>query len=426
MQIHELTLKKKVELDEGVLDTVKSGIAGAKQGYQTSKTNRAVGAMADKAYSVWKNYEAQLLQADPNARASGQLKQSLLAFVNKNLLGGMYLPNVINKDKITGLVDQIAGSGQATAPAPTTPTQPHTGGKVAGQLSQTPGAVAKRNTRAQAAQANTAGASAFGQMANQLTTKTPNTMANAPVSKVNVANPTAPTKTFGNVPSASTPAKPGQMPASVANSPQGKKMRQAYGKPRGGIQGMKSDLEEAMPTVKPITRPVGGLASRAKQRNAPTPAPANPAVAPAPTTPAAPAPQTPAPQTPAPTTPAAPAPQTPATPAPAAKAPAAPANEKELFKQLVQQASVAQTAAPGTSGGNAGQPNAKPGNVTAGGNEDARSMAQTLQQQLDPAIAKGLPALGATAAKLTGSKQVSSTGNPAADGLLLLMGFQGL
>jgi hypothetical protein len=53
-------------------------------------------------------------------------------------------------------------------------------------------------------------------------------------------------------------------------------------------------------------------------------------------------------------------------------------------------------------------------------------MAQTLKQQLDPAIAKGLPALGATAAKLTGTKQVKSTGNSAADGLLVLMGFQGL
>jgi hypothetical protein len=42
-----------------------------------------------------------------------------------------------------------------------------------------------------------------------------------------------------------TPAKPGEMPTSVANSAQGKKMRQAYGDPSGGIQGMQSDLEEA-------------------------------------------------------------------------------------------------------------------------------------------------------------------------------------
>jgi hypothetical protein len=40
-------------------------------------------------------------------------------------------------------------------------------------------------------------------------------------------------------------ANPGQMPASVAKSAQGHKMQQAYGTPRGGIQGMQSDLEEA-------------------------------------------------------------------------------------------------------------------------------------------------------------------------------------
>ena len=40
-------------------------------------------------------------------------------------------------------------------------------------------------------------------------------------------------------------ANPGQMPASVAKSAQGQKMQQAYGTPRGGIQGMQSDLEEA-------------------------------------------------------------------------------------------------------------------------------------------------------------------------------------
>jgi hypothetical protein len=36
-------------------------------------------------------------------------------------------------------------------------------------------------------------------------------------------------------------AEPGQMPADVAASAQGQKMQQAYGQPRGGIQGMPSD-----------------------------------------------------------------------------------------------------------------------------------------------------------------------------------------
>jgi hypothetical protein len=49
---------------------------------------------------------------------------------------------------------------------------------------------------------------------------------------------------MGKVPSGKNPA-PGQMSASVASSAQGKKMQQAYGKPKGGIQGMESDLDEA-------------------------------------------------------------------------------------------------------------------------------------------------------------------------------------
>ena len=62
-------------------------------------------------------------------------EKALTAFVAKNLLGGQYLPNLINRDQIVGLIKKIAGSG-------------HTGGKVAGQLSQTPGAIKKRQARA--------------------------------------------------------------------------------------------------------------------------------------------------------------------------------------------------------------------------------------------------------------------------------------
>lgn len=49
--------------------------------------------------------------------------------------------------------------------------------------------------------------------------------------KASGINPAAPT----------TRAEPGQMPADVAASAQGQKMQQAYGPPRGGIQGMQSD-----------------------------------------------------------------------------------------------------------------------------------------------------------------------------------------
>ena len=60
-----------------------------------------------------------------------------------------------------------APAAEPTA-APAAPTK--TGGKVAGQVSQTPGAVAKRAKRTAASSAKTAGAGAFGQMAKQTQT----------------------------------------------------------------------------------------------------------------------------------------------------------------------------------------------------------------------------------------------------------------
>lgn len=73
----------------------------------------------------------------------------------------------------------VAGAQAATAQPQTAPAaqaapagRPQGGGKVAGQQSQTPGAVAKRNARRDAknAAATTGGAGAFNQMAKQVTT----------------------------------------------------------------------------------------------------------------------------------------------------------------------------------------------------------------------------------------------------------------
>jgi hypothetical protein len=44
-----------------------------------------------------------------------------------------------------------------------------------------------------------------------------------------------------------TRAAPGEMPASVAASKAGQDMQKLFGQPKGGIQGMQSDLEEAIP-----------------------------------------------------------------------------------------------------------------------------------------------------------------------------------
>ena len=63
------------------------------------------------------------------------------------------------------------GAAPAAEPAPAGQSSPKkTGGKVAGQVSMTPSAVAKRAKRTAAASANSAGAGAFGQMAKQAQT----------------------------------------------------------------------------------------------------------------------------------------------------------------------------------------------------------------------------------------------------------------
>jgi len=294
MQIHELTQPR---LNEGITNTIGnvvskgvSAVKGAAASYSSGRQDRKVGAIADKAYRTWKNYEAQLLKADPDARQNGDYEKQLLAFVNKNLLGGMYLPNVINKDKIIALVQQIS----ATQP---TATQGAAGafGQMTTQLGQGPA------------------------VGTQTATGTGGTATTTAGGKVNTANPNNP-NLKATVPEASVPR----------------------------LQTAKTPTNEAVDPT------------------------------------------------------------------------------QELFKQLVQQAALAQTTAPGTGGAGSSTPSAT---ATATGNNpqsSARGMAQALKQQLTPALVSGLPTVGATAAKLSGDTQVTSTGNPAADGLLILMGFQGL
>jgi hypothetical protein len=176
-------------------------------------------------------------------------------------------------------------------------------------------------------------------------------------------------------------------------------------------------VTEAVPTVKPITKPVGSLASRSTQRNAPATAttPATPATA---TTPATPATAT-TPATPATAT-------TPATPATATtpSASMSPQQQKDLWLKLVQQAVIAQPRAPGGQTPSAtGASTNTQSNQAAG---DARSYVQQFNQSLDPTVVKGLLTFGNTANKNTGNNNVQSTGNPVADALLLMAGFRGI
>ena len=137
MQIHELTTSKNTPLDEGIVDAVKSGynklaggISGAKQGVRLSRSNQQAQLLANKAFPIWKTFAAQLrasikdpakLQAFDN-RTDSVYEKNLLAFVQKNLLGGAYLPNLTNKDEILALVKQLSAptiSNPATTPAAT-------------------------------------------------------------------------------------------------------------------------------------------------------------------------------------------------------------------------------------------------------------------------------------------------------------------
>jgi hypothetical protein len=122
--------------------------------------------LADKSYRAWKGYEKTLLQSNPDAKTDGMYEQALLAFVVKNLLGGQYLPNVINKDKITALVKQLSGSGQAPAQEPPATTPPATTPPATTPPTQKNPAPKKPRTKK--APANAAGAGVFNQMATQL------------------------------------------------------------------------------------------------------------------------------------------------------------------------------------------------------------------------------------------------------------------
>lgn len=343
MQIHELTQKKNTQIDEGIADTIGStvgkGVSAVKgvgqavaapfkdvaSGFQSGQQDQKISAMADKAYRAWKSYEGQLLKADPKARENGDYEKQLLAFVNKNLLGGMYLPNVINKDKIITLVKKIS------APQPVT-----------------------------------GGAGAFGQMANQLgkgpavgtqnatsTGGTTTTTAGGQVHNANTNNP--------NVKAPTTPAPQAPTPASAIH-PVNRKERPTYSVGGAPKPGAPTSAEQEK-----LQQKIAAAASKPMNESAdPT---------------------------------------------------------QELFKQLVQQAALSQTTAPGTSASPSSSGKTQSSTQGAG---DARTLAQSLRQALPDELTRNLPAVGKLVQQQVGTLNVRSTGNPAADGMLIMMGFQGL
>lgn len=128
MQIHEVTQQ---QIDEG-LGSMVGGIAGGlsnvankvvgaispvgpgKDAYVAKVRPQQIKMLADRSLNAWRAYEKELLKSNPDAKTDGMYEQALLAFVSKNLLGGQYLPNVINKNQIVSLVKQLSGSGNVT------------------------------------------------------------------------------------------------------------------------------------------------------------------------------------------------------------------------------------------------------------------------------------------------------------------------
>jgi hypothetical protein len=133
MQIHEITQKKINQVDEGLLDTVKSAFTGAKAGYKASQGNRAVQAIANKAYPMWLAYEKRLAQSitDPTAkqafdnRTDGLYQRALTAFVQQNFLKNVRIDDTINKDQLKDLIQKLSEPKIAvTAPKPTATPAP--------------------------------------------------------------------------------------------------------------------------------------------------------------------------------------------------------------------------------------------------------------------------------------------------------------
>ena len=352
MQIHEVT---KLPVDEGIASALGSIVGGARArssalgqkltgggafsaAMKDPMRQQQLKMLADKSYDAWKAYEKTLLQSNPDAKQTDMYEQALLAFVTKNLLGGQYLPNVINKQQIQALVKQLSQSGATTKTPPAT-------------------------------------------------------------------NPPK--------------AAPGVMPSSVSSSAQGQRMQQAYGQPRGGIEGMQSDLEEAsLPDaikgnvqqwkdtynkLKPAAKPAPTAGASLGSKEIPGKSALLKGKA-----------QTQAALTPQPQT----------APPPKPKAPAvlSPQQEKGLWFKLIQQAAVATTTAPGT--GSTKTADAEPQRGAEAG--DARSYAQELGTGLKDEQVTTLKKFASDAVSKFGSQQVRPTGNPVADAMLLLAGFRGI
>ena len=113
------------------------------------------------------------------------------------------------------------------------------------------------------------GAGAMGQMANQLAGEKPNTMANAPVSKTNVAQPGNPNAAAPADPAAA-PADPAAAPADPAAATKARGGRKAGAAPSQTPDAIRkrASREAAAAKAKAGNAAMGGMANQLQQQNA--------------------------------------------------------------------------------------------------------------------------------------------------------------
>jgi hypothetical protein len=224
MQIHEITLRRR-KIDEalGGLGSFMSGLTGGMSDKYMDKTPGA-GKEQNKSTKWQERYTA--LQKDPTV--SSYVKSIAASWVKNPQAAG---------EPTQGLA--TSATLQKTVPSLVTAAKKTNNNLTSTQIGQILSQAAPtiwNNTQDKS--------SAIQQLTTELVKQGVTVdKRDAPVAKTSQRQ--NPLTTYGKVPSARVPAAPGQMPADVASSAQGRKMRQLYGKPRSGIQGMKSDLEEA-------------------------------------------------------------------------------------------------------------------------------------------------------------------------------------
>ena len=243
MQIHELTQS---QLNEGIGSALGGLVGRAQAGaqnlthkltgpgdYQAAKQDpvrqQQIKMLSDKTYRAWKAYEKDLLRSNPDARETGMYEQALLAFVNKNMLGGVYLPNVINQQQIRQLVAQLSQPTGVTEAEVTGAAKP--GAPTAAereklqQRIQAATGNAKPNAVAASANKPSPGAGAFGRMASQLgntgATSTGGQAQATPTGVKHTASPNNPNQPKATATATPEPAgaPPGSPPGTPAATP---------------------------------------------------------------------------------------------------------------------------------------------------------------------------------------------------------------